>query len=308
MRILQRTRLGGSLTAVLLAFLAILGLPGSAVLGQETPPSQAELPQEEPTEDEPAQEIAEKPPAGPITGPIDGIVPEPLFERADQVSANSIAYSGAANSSNAKWLVDLYSDVLLRDADESGLDHWLALVAAGGNRSRRAVAGSFLNSIEGSRGEAIRAYADILDRAPDAGGLVYWTEFLRTGSVLVLRFQHLASDEFYLKAGGTDAKFVAAVYQRLLFRGPDAGGLQYHVGLLQSGVGRPTIVENIYSGPESMANRVTAYYREIFDRDPTFEETQAGKTLILNEDERALREWLLSSDEAYEAFDESANN
>ena len=234
--------------------------------------------------------------------PAEGTVTEPIFERSGEIPSGNISFNGVANNANARWLVDLYDGVFFRPADPGGLDHWLARVAAGGDRSRVAVARSFLNSEEGSRGEATRAYADILRRAPDPAGLAYWTDFLRTNSVNYLRYLHFASDEYFNISGGTNSSFVTSLYQDVLFREPDPAGLAYFVQLVDTGVPRWDVAEDIYLSPESMQNRVTAYYNEILGRNPTPSERTAGAQLIINDDERAVRAALLASDEAFDPF------
>lgn len=242
------------------------------------------------------------------TGPTlpEAQVDEPLFEESDQVSSATIGFSGTVNSANARWLVDLYDDVLQRPADLGGLDHWLALVAAGGDRSRSAVARSFLNSEEGARGEVVRAYRDLLDREPEPGGLAFWTAFLRTNPVTTLRFGHLASDEYLAKSGGTVDTFIESLYQDLLFRSVDSSGLAFYGDKIRSGTSRGWVVADVYRSAESMGNRVKAYYQEILGRQPTTAEITSGAALIRSDDERALRALLLANDEAFDVFYEAA--
>jgi len=188
------------------------------------------------------------------------------------------------------------------EADLGGLDHWLARIAAGGETSRASVARSFLNSTEGARNEANQAYADLLKRAPDPTGLVFWTDFLRTGSVNTLRFQHLASDEYFEKTGGTNEAYVEQLYFDLLGRSIDTEGFEFFVDLLDTGTPRWWVSRTIYESPESLGNRVTAYHRNILQRDPTDAEIADGVALILAEDERAVQAALLASDEAFDVF------
>ena len=224
------------------------------------------------------------------------------FEERDGISASAIEFDGVANSANARWLVSLYEAVFARPADLGGLDHWLARIAAGGEQSRLVVARSFLNSDEGSRNEAVIAYEELLGRAPDPSGLEFWTIFLRTGSVNTLRFQHLASAEYYQKTGGTNQGFVEQLYLDILGRGIDPEGLDFYVGLLDSGTPTWWVSRSIYESPESLGNRVTAYYDDILGRAPTSSEIADSVTLILRQDERAVRAELLASDEAFEPF------
>lgn len=224
------------------------------------------------------------------------------FEERDGISSSMIEFEGVANSANARWVVNLYEQVFARPADLDGLDHWLARVAAGGSTSRESVARSFLNSTEGAQNEALLAYNDLLDRDPDPEGLAFWTDFLRTGSVNTLRFQHLASDEYYDNSGGTDETYIDDLYFDLLGRTIDLEGFDYYLDLLETGTPRWWVSRSIYESPESLGNRVTAYHQAILDRDPTETEIAEGVALILAEDERAVQAALFASDEAFDVF------
>lgn len=224
------------------------------------------------------------------------------YEQRDGIPASAVAFDGVANSANARWLVSLYEEAFDRPADLGGLDHWLARIAAGGERSRLVVARSFLNSREGSRNEAVLAYDDLLGRQPDPQGLDFWTSFLRTGSVNTLRFQHLASAEYFQNTGGTNQSYVQQLYRDLLDREIDPQGLAFYVGRLDAGTPTWWVSRSIYESPESLGNRVTAYFETILGRSPNASEIQAGVGQILNEDERAVRASLLASDEAFAPF------
>ena len=232
----------------------------------------------------------------------DPIAVDVPFEERDTIAASMIEFSGVANSANARWLVHLYQVVFARAADTGGLDHWLARIAAGGEDARHSVARSFLNSTEGARNEAVLAYRDLLNRNPDPAGLEFWTSFLRTGSVNALRFQHLASDEYFAVTGGTNEQYVKALYIELLGRSIDQPGFEFYVNLLDTGTPRWWVSRTIYQSPESLGNRVTAYHRAILGRAPTATEMAEGVALILAQDERAVQARLLSSDEAFESF------
>ncbi len=224
------------------------------------------------------------------------------FESRDGISASSIEFEGTANSANARWIVDLYDQVFARPADMGGLDHWLARIAAGGEASRTSVARSFLNSTEGARQEANMAYLELLDREPDPSGLEFWTNFLRTGSVNTLRFQHLASDEYFRNSGGTNSTYVEQLYFDLLGRPIDPQGFDFYLDLLDTGTPRWWVSRTIYESPESLGNRVTAYHQAILERNPTDAEIDEGVALILAEDERAVQALLIASDEAFDVF------
>jgi len=69
-------------------------------------------------------------------------------------------------------------------------------------------------------------YDQALDRAPDAGGRNYWIGRLRAGALVnAVAAQIYGSAEYYANAGGTDSAFITDLYDRILGRTPDAGGL-----------------------------------------------------------------------------------
>jgi hypothetical protein len=295
--------------------------PALAQDTQETPPPAQETPPETTAADQtpPAAEtlptdtvgdagdVSVVDPAAGTTSTADEGIDAVEFESIEEEFrtaefTGNLTSGGAIASANARWIAHVYDDVLLRPADPGGLDHWLARIAAGGDRSRANVARLFLNSEEGSRGEATRAYAEILGRLPDPAGLAYWTDYLRSESVHSLRFLHLGSEEYYLQQGATNEAFVESLYEDLLLRSSDPGGFAYFVDLVDRGVPRQNIAGAIYMSAESVNNRVRAYFAEIVGRAPTTAELDHGANLIRSDDERAVRAWLLASDEAFETF------
>ncbi len=77
-------------------------------------------------------------------------------------------------------------------------------------------------------------YATILGRNPDSGGLAYWTDYVATDCVNNMwqasRYFH-NSDEAWNR-GLNNTQRVTYLYQSILHRAPDSGGLSYWVGQL----------------------------------------------------------------------------
>ncbi len=208
---------------------------------------------------------------------------------------------GSEASANERWLRDAYTEIFGRPADGGGLDFWLGRLATGGDERRTAVARTMLFSPEGAGNEVDRAYDDLLGRGAEPGGRAFWTEYLQTRPVTELRTNILASPERF-EGAGSPAAWITELYQELLGRSPDAGGLAYWVGMEASGAHHYWIVDAIYQSDESLGGRVTAYYLEIFERSPTAAERDAGVEVIRADNERVLRAELLGSDEAFEPF------
>jgi hypothetical protein len=69
-------------------------------------------------------------------------------------------------------------------------------------------------------------------------------------------------------ARADDEEFVAAVYDGLLGREPEPGGLAYWVGRLDDGASRSRVVAQIGDSPEQRRYVVSGIYRDVLDRAP----------------------------------------
>ena len=98
-------------------------------------------------------------------------------------------------------------------------------------------------------------YVAYFNRAPDAVGLDYWASRLTEG----MTFPEIAASFFVqpettaqYPAGLSTQTFVTDVYQNVLGRAPDTGGLNYWVGQLQNGaVSYPTFILAIIRGAQA---------------------------------------------------------
>jgi Domain of unknown function (DUF4214) len=85
--------------------------------------------------------------------------------------------------------------------------------------------------------QATRLYDAALGRAPDAGGLVYWTGALEAGVPLkAVAEAFIAAPEFQAAYGAPgDREFIGLLYGNVLGREGDPGGLERWTGLLEDG-------------------------------------------------------------------------
>lgn len=92
--------------------------------------------------------------------------------------------------------------------------------------------------------QVYRIYRATLDRDPDAAGLTAWVSQMSAGKTagdVAGRF--VASTEFQNRYGATDnTAFVTLLYQNVLDRAPDAGGLAAWTSLLDGGRSRADVV------------------------------------------------------------------
>jgi hypothetical protein len=91
-------------------------------------------------------------------------------------------------------------------------------------------------------------YADLLDRAPDAGGLAYWTGQLDSGRSL-----EFVADGF-LRSQEYCTRIITGLYDQLLSRTPDAGGLAGWVGTMENGTALQQIILGFCNSAEYQNN------------------------------------------------------
>jgi hypothetical protein len=153
---------------------------------------------------------------------------------------------------NTGFVTLLYNNVLHRAPDAGGLAYWVSLLDTGQDTRAQIVIG-FSESAEdindlaapvhqglwvqdGAAAEVARLYDTAFSRLPDVTGLNYWTHAIETGTTLLQVAQgFIASAEFQADYGTPDnTGFVTLLYNNVLHRAPDAGGLAYWVSLLNT--------------------------------------------------------------------------
>ena len=106
-------------------------------------------------------------------------------------------------------------------------------------------------------GRMFRLYNASFKRLPDPDGLAYWIDNFSSGrnTIRVVASSFLGSEEFAERYGSnvTDEKYVTTLYQNVLGRAPDTGGLNYWLGQLSSGA--ETRYEALLGFAESAENK-----------------------------------------------------
>lgn len=114
-------------------------------------------------------------------------------------------------------------------------------------------------------------YLDTLGRPGDAGGVAYWVGVLARGerTVAEVAARFYASPEYYAGlGGGTDASWVTDLYDAILHRAPEPGGVGYWVGEVARR-GRSSVALRLFQSGESAAARVRELYQELLGRSPS---------------------------------------
>ena len=114
--------------------------------------------------------------------------------------------------------------------------------------------------------QAYRMYQAAFDRAPDTAGLAYWTAQLDAGTPLATMAQDfLGSPEFQATYGAlSDGDFVAALYQNVLGRAPDAAGAAFWQQALAGGTSRAGVLVGFSESTENVANTAAPFATGLF--------------------------------------------
>jgi uncharacterized protein YkwD len=92
------------------------------------------------------------------------------------------------------WVVDLYGVLLDRSADNGGRSYWTGQAGSIGTGT---VAYRFYQSRESREARVAAMYLQFLNRAPDAAGLAYWADVLKSGDDLRLAAVLASSNEYF---------------------------------------------------------------------------------------------------------------
>lgn len=199
------------------------------------------------------------------------------------------------NDSVTAFVQRLYQEVLKRRADTAGLNLHASTILSGGSAAN--LAWSFLGSAEFAKRSLTdeqrveTAYQAMLGRGSDAAGKRMWTGKLATGmSMRAVVSGFSESPEFRalcskwgIKAGTlgvTEPRdknqnvtaFVQRLYQKVLGRNADTGGLNVHTNSLLSGAGAASTAWQFFSSPEfakmnlSNADKVEIAYQTLLGR------------------------------------------
>ena len=190
-----------------------------------------------------------------------------------------------------------YQRLVGRPASDVEIDRWFAAIQRG---DRLALTSVLVRSDYFIGLLVDDLYQRALSRAPDPDGKAYWVQQVMNG----LKVQHLGvlffgSREFYLRSGGTDTSFVTALYQGILGRAPDQGGLSYWVGLLGSGRARfDDVAAGFYQSLESRRARAVVLHQLTRGVAPSDAGREALAARLLQVDDLVVAAEIAASPEA----------
>ena len=133
----------------------------------------------------------------------------------------------------------------------------------------RFVDGRFVTNPNDVVAQVYRVYEAGLDRAADLIGLNSWSQQISAGLPLnAFANAVVQSPEFQVRYGALDnVAFVQQLYQNVLGRGGDPGGVNFWVGSLNAGSTRGDVLLGFANGPENTANTAGVTTAGIWDQD-----------------------------------------
>jgi hypothetical protein len=176
----------------------------------------------------------------------------------------------AATAGVVRYVTRVYADLFGRQPDPRGLQNWTTKLTSG--TPRIAVANSITYSDEYRSRLIAATYQRYLDRAPDAHGAATWLQAMRTGrTIQQMEVGFVASDEYYRRAGGTDAAWVSRLYQHVLGRTAAPAEIRSWTNALARGTSRSQVALGFLISSEHLTTVVDGYYVDLLGRhiDPT---------------------------------------
>lgn len=156
-------------------------------------------------------------------------------------------------TSSKFFVMQLYRDILGREAEQTGLDYWQQKIDAG-TLDRATTASAFLDSTEfqNGAGALTRLYLGGLGRLPDNDGLYHWlTQLQGKGNLSSVARTFSSSNEFtgHYSQLDNDA-FIDKLYQNTLGRLADNSGKSHWQSQLSNGQERAAVLLGLTESAE----------------------------------------------------------
>ena len=208
------------------------------------------------------------------------------------------AYPGHTYSATGatQFVKAMYNDVLGRVAGGSEVTGWVSTLASGYTPVQ--VASGFVNSDEYRLRRINSAYSSILDRTADSSGVMTWMTEMRAGRIGPddVEKTFLSSQEFFLRSGGTNEQFIAALYRRLLLREASAGEIAEWAGIIRAH-SRFAVVDAFWRCLETAQQRVASMYRDYLGRAPDAQGQTDWAWIAIGQGDAAVRWSIVGSAE-----------
>jgi hypothetical protein len=174
--------------------------------------------------------------------------------------------TGAFEALTPAWsYVSVAYGLLLNRSTDPAAQGWVNRLNTGVSPAN--VVGGIESSTEYLTDVVAGLYQRYLYRAPDPAGSQWWLSMLGGGATIEqVAASIVGSPEYLALHGGSDASFVAALYQDVLGRTADSGGEAYWVSALNSGASRAAVALGFLTSTEYRDNLVNADYMQFLGR------------------------------------------
>jgi uncharacterized protein (TIGR03118 family) len=172
---------------------------------------------------------------------------------------------------NQRFVNQVYTDLLNRGADPSGLSTWTGLLNQGLPPSQ--VVQDIEGGLEFRTDQVTSIYNQFLHRAVDPSGLATFTNLLASGgTVEQVEASVVGSLEYFQnRGGGTNNGFLNALYQDGLNRAIDPSGQATFAMELATGITPGQVAAAVFASSEFLQDTVQGFFQNLLHRaaDPT---------------------------------------
>jgi hypothetical protein len=222
------------------------------------------------------------------TAPASGTVDRPAIA---QGAARSVA-----GSPEGDWAAAIVLDVVGRQATHREVALTVDRLQRGWPKAEIAV--GLTRGSEWAGTVVDDLYELILHRGPDGAGRAYWVDRLGGGSwTRDIAADLFGSPEFTDLSGGTPDGYVDAVFERVLGRTPDAGGLDFWTSRILDGAPRSEVAIYVYTSVEANGQRIDGMYDHLLGRAPDAGGRAFWAQRLITSDDLDLAALLVSSAE-----------
>lgn len=170
-----------------------------------------------------------------------------------------------AQTAVQSYIKRVYQHLFQRGVDPTGLQTWTTRLLQG--TPRIAVANGITYSREYRSRLITGSYRTYLGRGPDPTGLENWLRAMDRGlTIQDMEAGFLASQEYYGKAGGTDAGWVRKLYQHVLGRNAASSEVAHWVNRLAAGATRDDVAKGFLYSTEHLTTVIDGYYVQLLGR------------------------------------------
>ena len=211
----------------------------------------------------------------------------------DQAAVYAKQYT-AVEERYRNFVQGVYQDSLGREPTAADLDGWSYRVSVDGTG---VLADGMAKSDNLRKVRIDAAFRSTLGYTPSSAQVSNYLSLVKAKTKTIDEIEPLlmGTSSYYNHVGGTNAKYVTALYQHILHRPPTSDQLRHWMSRLST-LGRPGVVNALWKNPQAVRLRVVATYQHYLGANPTTEQADLWVkrlTAGTREDEATLRRAIL---------------